>query len=173
MSHQSAQGARRLALITGASSGIGLELARLFARNEYDLVIAAADPAIDDVATELRSLGAAVETAHVDLATREGVERLADRFRAHHRAPDAIALNAAWGHVVALSPSAQAWTQILDEDRHAELLQQTRDKEKDADSRFAELAQSTVNIDAKTGDDAQEGEEGDGQQAPRRVSKTA
>jgi NAD(P)-dependent dehydrogenase (short-subunit alcohol dehydrogenase family) len=173
MSHQLAPGVRRLALITGASSGIGLELARLFARHNYDLVIAAADPTIDDVATELRLLGAAVETAQVDLATREDVERLASRFRANHRAPDAIALNAAWGHVVALSTGARAWARRRAGDRHAEPLQQMLDEEMSAGSLLNELAEFSATIHAENGDDAQDGEEGDGGQTPRRASKTA
>jgi short-subunit dehydrogenase len=97
MSQRSTAGGRQLALVTGASSGIGLELARLFAQNNYDLVIAAEDAGIDDVATELRSLGATVETVQADLATSEGVERLAGRFGSDRRAPDAIALNAGVG----------------------------------------------------------------------------
>ncbi|HEX3867619.1 MAG TPA: SDR family NAD(P)-dependent oxidoreductase [Gemmatimonadaceae bacterium] len=88
---------RQLALVTGASSGIGLELARLFAQNDYDLVIAAEDASIDAAATELRAMGGAVEAMQVDLATRDGVERLAARFGSDRRAPDAIALNAGVG----------------------------------------------------------------------------
>ena len=97
MSPSQQDGARQLALVTGASSGIGLELARLFAQNNYDLVIAADEPAIEQAASELRSLGASVEAIQVDLATREGAERLAGRFGSDRNAPDAIALNAGVG----------------------------------------------------------------------------
>ncbi|HEY4305415.1 MAG TPA: SDR family NAD(P)-dependent oxidoreductase [Gemmatimonadaceae bacterium] len=88
---------KQLALVTGASSGIGLELARLFAQNNYDLVIAAEDAGIEQAAAELRSAGATVEAMQVDLATKDGVEQLAARFGSDRRAPDAIALNAGVG----------------------------------------------------------------------------
>lgn len=90
-------GNRQLAVVTGASSGIGLELAKLFAQNNFDLVIAAEDAGIEQAATELRGLGAQVEAVQTDLAKSDGVERLASRFGADRRAPDAIALNAGVG----------------------------------------------------------------------------
>ncbi len=65
---------RPLALVTGASSGIGLELARICAQEGYDLVIAADRPGIDDAARMLRTLGASVTSLEVDLATEEGVD---------------------------------------------------------------------------------------------------
>src|SRR4051794_19186812 len=66
---------RPLAIVTGASSGIGYELARLCAQNGYDLVIAADRP-LADAARDLRAAGANVETVETDLATLEGVDRL-------------------------------------------------------------------------------------------------
>ena len=63
---------RGLAVVTGASSGIGLELARQFAQHDFDLLIAAEDEGIERAAEDLRSSGVAVETAQVDLATPEG-----------------------------------------------------------------------------------------------------
>ena len=65
----------QLALVTGASSGIGLELAKLFATHGYDLVIVAEDDGINTAAETLRSLGPIVESVQADLATREGVEK--------------------------------------------------------------------------------------------------
>lgn len=65
-----------LAIITGASSGIGRELAKCCAQNGFDLLVAADEPAINEAAAELRSLGAAVEAVEADLATTEGVDRL-------------------------------------------------------------------------------------------------
>ena len=65
-------------MVTGASSGIGLELARLFAEHDYDLVIAADDVGIEQAAIELRTTGATVEAMQVDLSTSDGVERQKD-----------------------------------------------------------------------------------------------
>jgi short-subunit dehydrogenase len=66
---------RPLALVTGASSGIGLELAKLCAEHGHDLLLAADTP-LDEAAAACRALGAAVETVQADLATREGVAQL-------------------------------------------------------------------------------------------------
>jgi uncharacterized protein len=66
---------RPLAIVTGASSGIGLELALECARNGFDLVIAA-DRSLDAVSHELQAHGATVEAVVADLATPQGVERL-------------------------------------------------------------------------------------------------
>src|SRR5262245_4017087 len=66
---------RPLAVVTGASSGIGIELAKLCAANGFDLVLAADEP-LDHASHAVRELGANVETAVVDLATRPGVETL-------------------------------------------------------------------------------------------------
>ena len=68
-------GTRLLAVVTGASSGIGRELARCCARGGFDLIVAA-DQSLDEAAAELRTLGAAVETVEADLATKAGVDRL-------------------------------------------------------------------------------------------------
>lgn len=69
---------RPLAIVTGASSGIGLELARECARNGFDLLIAADQP-LWAIAQELEAVGAAVETVEADLATPEGVGKLCGR----------------------------------------------------------------------------------------------
>ena len=86
--------ARPLAVVTGASSGIGLELARLCAENGFDLVIAADRP-LEEVVSELGSLGARVEAVQTDLATREGVDTLIAKIGG--RAVDALLANAGHG----------------------------------------------------------------------------
>ncbi len=65
-----------LAIVTGASSGIGYELAKLCAQNGYDLLIAADQAAIHDAAKDFQALGAEVEAIETDLATLEGVDKL-------------------------------------------------------------------------------------------------
>lgn len=67
---------RPLALVTGASSGIGYELAQLCAQNGFDLVIAADQPEIHQAAQDFRALGATVNAVQADLATLEGVDQL-------------------------------------------------------------------------------------------------
>src|ERR1041384_8144258 len=66
---------RPLAVVTGASSGIGYELAKLCAENGYDLVVAADTPLAEAVEA-CRGLGAEVTPVETDLATVEGVDEL-------------------------------------------------------------------------------------------------
>ncbi len=86
-----------LAVVTGASSGIGYELARQFAQNGFDLVVVSDEPAIENAAAELRLLGAIVESVELDLADADGVDRLYELIRATGRPVDAIAINAGVG----------------------------------------------------------------------------
>jgi uncharacterized protein len=65
-----------LAIVTGASSGIGFELARCCAKSRFDLVIAADEPAIHDAAKTLRASGVEVTPCEVDLATTDGVDQV-------------------------------------------------------------------------------------------------
>lgn len=85
---------RPLAVITGGSSGIGLELARQCAQHGFDLVIAADTP-LDQAVSELSSTGAKVEAIQTDLATREGVDKLYDAIKG--RSVDALLANAGHG----------------------------------------------------------------------------
>lgn len=90
--------ASRLALVTGASSGIGLELARLFARDGYDLVIAADDDAIVAAAAELaESNDVAVRPVQADLAYPDQIEHLYRSAAEGGRRIHAAALNAGIG----------------------------------------------------------------------------
>ena len=84
-----------LAVVTGASSGIGLALARQFADKGYDLVIAAEDDGIAAAAEELQAYNVEVEPVQTDLATEAGVEKLAQALAG--RQVDAIAINAGVG----------------------------------------------------------------------------
>ena len=68
--------ANQLAVVTGASTGIGLELARCCAQAGFSLVIAADEPQIERVAVDLRRLGGSVEPVGTDLSTTEGVDKL-------------------------------------------------------------------------------------------------
>jgi uncharacterized protein len=68
--------ANQLAIVTGASTGIGLELARCAAEDGFNLVIAADEPAIEQVAIDLRRHGATVEAVQADLSTIDGVDKL-------------------------------------------------------------------------------------------------
>jgi short-subunit dehydrogenase len=85
-----------LALVTGASSGIGLELARQFAEHGYDLLVTAEDDAIVGAAEELRTQ-ADVQALQTDLRTYDGVERLYQAAVAAGRPVAAVAINAGIG----------------------------------------------------------------------------
>ena len=84
-----------LAIVTGASSGIGFELARCCAEKGFDLVIAADEPAIHDAAKTLRASGVEVTPCEVDLATTEGVDELCGACSG--RTVDALLANAGRG----------------------------------------------------------------------------
>jgi short-subunit dehydrogenase len=88
---------RPLALVTGASSGIGLELAKQFAQNGFDLVIAAEDTELDAAAAELRAMGTAVSPVRVDLTRYDDVELLWRSVSESGRPLDSAALNAGVG----------------------------------------------------------------------------
>jgi len=68
-------GPRPLAVVTGASMGIGYELAKQCIEHGYDLVIAA-DRETAEAARDFRQMGAEVDAVEVDLATTEGVDRV-------------------------------------------------------------------------------------------------
>jgi len=89
--------AKGLAVITGASTGIGYELARCAARDGYDLVIAADESRIAQAADDLRQIGVAVEAVEADLSTVEGVDRLTERIEADGRSVDLLMANAGRG----------------------------------------------------------------------------
>lgn len=88
---------RPLALVTGASSGIGFELARQFIAHGYDVVIAAEDEAVETAAAALHHPQHDVRPVQVDLRTADGVEQLYRAATENDRTPDAVALNAGIG----------------------------------------------------------------------------
>lgn len=88
---------RQLAVVTGASTGIGFELAKICAQNDFDLVVAADEPRIDESAEALRGLGARVKAVQADLSTREGVATLYAAIGTMGRPVDALLANAGRG----------------------------------------------------------------------------
>jgi short-subunit dehydrogenase len=89
--------AGKFAIVTGASTGIGLELARCCAKDGYDLLIAADESAIEGAANELRQEKDAgnIQAVNADLATTEGVDRLV--AAAEGRPVDVLIANAGRG----------------------------------------------------------------------------
>jgi short-subunit dehydrogenase len=87
---------RPFAVITGASRGIGFELARVFAENGFDLLINAEDD-LSDAQRSLANEEAQIEAVRADLSKPKGVEKLYERIQKAGRPVDAIALNAGIG----------------------------------------------------------------------------
>ena len=85
----------KFAIVTGASSGIGRQLAQQCAEDGFDLLIAADEPAIETAAKELRAHGGVVEAVQVDLSTQAGVDTLVAAVRG--RPVDALLANAGRG----------------------------------------------------------------------------
>jgi len=98
---------RPLAIVTGASSGIGLALARIAAQEGFDLLIAADQP-MDEAIRELRALGARVDAVHADLATQQGIDELCSKLAA--RPVEALFANA--GHGLGRAFLEQDFTQV-------------------------------------------------------------
>jgi uncharacterized protein len=86
-----------LAIVTGASTGIGYELAKCCATHGFDLVVAADEPKIAQAAEAFRDLGAEVTHVEADLATLEGVDKLYAVTRALNRPVEALLANAGRG----------------------------------------------------------------------------
>ena len=90
-------GPRPLALVTGASSGIGLELARQFAGAGFDVVVTAEDAELAGAAEQLRAIGGQVLAVQADLRSADGVDRVWAAVQERARPLDAAALNAGVG----------------------------------------------------------------------------
>jgi uncharacterized protein len=101
-----------LAIVTGASSGIGLELARLAAQDGYDLIVAADTPLVD-ASQALAGLGVEVRAVETDLSTFAGVDALLDA--AGGRTIDLLFANAGHGLGRAfLDQDPAEWRHVID-----------------------------------------------------------
>ena len=87
----------QLAVVTGASTGIGYELAKVCARNGFDLIVAADEPRIHESARTFEGLGVKTIAVEGDLATTEGVDRLYAAIRQDGRPVGALLANAGRG----------------------------------------------------------------------------
>lgn len=90
--------AEKFAVVTGASSGIGYNLAKVFAENGYDIVIGADNgPAIEKAAASLRVDGVQITPVQADLSTFEGCKHFWQQVETSGRKLDAVAINAGFG----------------------------------------------------------------------------
>lgn len=103
----------KLAVITGASTGIGRELAKIAASEGYDLVLVADEPTIDAAAGEIRASGVSVEAVEADLASFEGNDRLLAAIG--DRRIDILIANAGrgLGHAF-VTQSPDDWRRVID-----------------------------------------------------------
>jgi uncharacterized protein len=85
------------AIVTGASSGIGYELAKQFAQHGFDLAIVAEDSDIIEAAEVCKGYGSDCESFQIDLASYEGVEEFYSKLKSLNRPIDAAILNAGVG----------------------------------------------------------------------------
>jgi short-subunit dehydrogenase len=90
-------GRRRFAVVTGASSGIGLELGRVLAEEGYDLLITAEDAELDDAKRVLSAQGASVQAVRADLSKPKGVKDVYKAISGSGRTVDILCLNAGIG----------------------------------------------------------------------------
>jgi short-subunit dehydrogenase len=95
MNNSAKTATRPLAIVTGASSGIGYHLARQCVEHGFDLLVAADDPGINKAAEDFRASGALVEVVETDLATTKGVDEL--YAAAAGRTVEALLANAGHG----------------------------------------------------------------------------
>src|SRR6202044_2051034 len=89
--------ANKLALVTGASSGIGLSLAADLAKRGYDLVVCSAGDRLKTTVQQLQVSQVEVVPVQADLATSEGIESLWEQVVALGRNLDIACINAGVG----------------------------------------------------------------------------
>lgn len=89
--------ANQLAVVTGASMGIGYNLAKVFAENGFDLVLGSEPEGLAKVEADLRATGVQVKAISCDLSVYDEVKRFWSEVEAVGRPVDAIAINAGIG----------------------------------------------------------------------------
>lgn len=89
--------AKGLAVVTGASTGIGYELAKCAAQDGYDLIIVADEARIHEATEQLAAIGVSVDAIDADLSTIEGVDKLIEHVEADGRSVDLLMANAGRG----------------------------------------------------------------------------
>lgn len=102
--------ADQLAIVTGASSGIGFSLAKELASRGYDLVVSSAGDRLDAAVQKLQQFGTQVTEVSADLATREGVDKLWQAAQTLGRPVDVACLN------VGVGVGGLFWETDLDEE---------------------------------------------------------
>lgn len=105
--------ANQFAIITGASTGIGFELATLAAKNGYDILVVADEPLIEAAAQDFRQFGTEVRSIEADLSTIQGVDQLLDA--AEGRQINLLCANAGrgLGHAF-LDQRVEDWHRVVD-----------------------------------------------------------
>jgi len=105
--------AEKFAIITGASTGIGFELATLAAKDGYDILVVADEPLIEAAATDFEQFGTKVQWVEADLSTIEGVDQLL--AAAGGRQIDLLCANAGrgLGHAF-LDQDLAEWRRVVD-----------------------------------------------------------
>lgn len=88
---------RPFAVITGASSGIGYELAQVFAKNNFDILVTAEDAGIVEAAEAFRVFGGEVDHLQTNLAAFKGVDALYQKIQSLNRPIDTVVFNAGVG----------------------------------------------------------------------------
>jgi short-subunit dehydrogenase len=105
--------ADKLAIVTGASTGIGFELATLAAKDGYDIIVVADESLIEAAATDFRQFGTQVTAVEADLSTIDGVDKLL--AAADGRRIDVLCANAGrgLGHGF-LDQHVEEWRKVID-----------------------------------------------------------
>ncbi|WP_174285273.1 SDR family oxidoreductase [Sphingomonas bacterium] len=105
--------ANKFAIVTGASTGIGFELATIAAKDGYDILVVADEPLIEAAAKDFEQFGTQVQSVEADLSTIEGVDALL--AATNGRQVDLLAANAGrgLGHAF-LEQDVADWRKVVD-----------------------------------------------------------